>query len=93
MCSYGPRTVTVATAENPSHPLQAVAQTMQAGPGIFDPGSDKIWGVEAVSLFARMLDRVPRGEEGTMRSMGAPTGNGQPDIVWAKDSEPHAPGP
>ena len=65
--------------------LQAVAQSMNADAGIFDPGSDKFWGVEAVSLFARMLERVPRGEDGTMRSMGAPTGSAQYDIVWAKE--------
>lgn len=65
--------------------LQAVAQSMNADTAIFDPGSDKFWGVEAVSLFARMLERVPRGEDGTVRSMGAPTGTGQYDIVWAKE--------
>lgn len=66
--------------------LQSVAQAQGLDPSAFDPASDKYWGVDATRLFAELLDRIPRGEDGTVRNMGAPTANGQYDLAWAKAS-------
>lgn len=64
--------------------LQSVAQASGRDPGIFNPASDKFWGVEAVSFFGDMLKRIPRGEDGTMRNIGAPSASGAYDKTWAK---------
>lgn len=66
--------------------LQSVAQAMGRDTGIFDPASDKFWGVEAVSLYADMLKRIPRGEDGTVRAIGTPAANSAYDKQWAKAS-------
>jgi hypothetical protein len=44
--------------------VQTVAQAMGKDPGIFDPASDKFWGVEALQFATDLLKRVPRGEDG-----------------------------
>lgn len=66
--------------------LQSVTQAMGKDPGIFDPQSDKFWGVEAVQFAVDLLKRVPRGEDGTVRNIGAPAANGAYDKAWAKAS-------
>ncbi len=66
--------------------VQAVAQAMGKEPGIFDPASDKFWGVEALQFAVDLLKRVPRGEDGTVRNVGAPSTNGAYDKTWAKAS-------
>jgi len=66
--------------------VQAVTQSMGKDPGVFDPSSDKFWGVEALQFAVDLLKRVPRGEDGTVRNVGAPSANGAYDKAWAKAS-------
>lgn len=66
--------------------VQAVTQAMGRDPAVFDPSSDKFWGVEALQFATDLLKRVPRGEDGTVRNVGAPSQNGAYDKTWAKAS-------
>ena len=59
---------------------------MGRDPNVFDPSSDKFWGVEALQFAVDLLKRVPRGEDGTVRNVGAPSANGAYDKAWAKAS-------
>lgn len=64
--------------------VQAIAQSMGKDPKIFDPASDQFWGVEALQFATDLLKRVPRGEDGTVRNVGAPSQNGAYNKEWAK---------
>jgi hypothetical protein len=64
--------------------VQTVAQAMGKDPGIFDPASDKFWGVEALQFATDLLKRIPRGEDGRVRQLGAPSTNSAYDKAWAK---------
>ena len=64
--------------------MKELATVYKQDAEIFDPQSPKFWGAEALVLFSALAARVPRGEDGTLRSMGAPTPTGQYDKAWAK---------
>ena len=64
--------------------LQAVAQASGLPASSFDPNAPDYWGVTATKLFADLVARIPRGEDGTARHMGSPSANGQFDLAWAK---------
>ncbi len=66
--------------------VQTITQSMGRDPNVFDPSSDKFWGVEALQFAVDLLKRVPRGEDGTVRNVGAPSANGAYDKAWAKAS-------
>lgn len=66
--------------------VQAITQAMGRDAGIFDPKSDKFWGVEALQFATDLLKRVPRGEDGLVRNVGAPSQSGAYDKAWAKAS-------
>jgi hypothetical protein len=64
--------------------LQSVAQSSSAPPSLFDPKSPDFLGVHAVSLFAKILERVPRGEDKTRQLFGDAKTAAMYDIAWAK---------
>lgn len=64
--------------------LQAIAQASGARPSFFDPKAKEFVGVELLGFVAKMLDRIPRGEDGTRQKMGAAVQGGQYDLAWAK---------
>lgn len=64
--------------------VQSVTQAMGRDPAVFDPHSDKFWGVEALQFATDLLKRVPRGEDGTVRNVGAPSQSGAYNKEWAK---------
>ena len=64
--------------------LQAIAQASGARPSFFDPKAKEFVGVELLSLMAKMVDRIPRGEDGTRQKMGQAVQGGQYDKAWAQ---------
>lgn len=64
--------------------LQSIAQASGARQSWFDPKAEDFAGVEMVQFFAKMLERIPRGEDGTRQKMGAAVQGGQYDKAWAQ---------
>lgn len=64
--------------------FQAVAQEADVDPGLFTPGHEMFLGIAGVKFASWLLDRLPRGEDGMVNKMGAPTGQGQYNLEWAK---------
>ena len=66
--------------------LQEFSTSRGKDPDIFNPASEKFWGVEAVAYVHDLLGLVKRGEDGTTRKVGTPAALGSYDKTWAKES-------
>jgi len=64
--------------------LKSTAQASGAPPGLFDPKAPDFLGVHAVTLFAKILERVPRGEDKTRQLFGDSKTAAMYDLAWAK---------
>ena len=66
--------------------LQEFSASRGKDADIFNPASEKFWGVEAVAYVHDLLSLVKRGEDGTTRRVGTPSAVGAWDKTWAKES-------
>ncbi len=64
--------------------LQTVAQSVDVPPSMFNPHAPDFAGVHLTTLFAKLLQRIPRGEDSTARQFGPSGVAPRYDLTWAK---------